>query len=53
MSTQTIGNVIKKWNMKVMVKKKKPLLFICHQKQCLDFALKYKEWTIEDWKKVI
>lgn len=39
--------------MKVVVKKKKPLLSTCHQKQHLDFTLKYKEWTVEDWKRVI
>jgi hypothetical protein len=33
--------------------KKKPLLSAHHQKQCLDFALKYKEWTMEDWKRVV
>jgi hypothetical protein len=52
-STQTIQNVLKKCNMKAMVKKKKPLLSTRHQKQYLDFALKYKEWTVKDWKRVI
>jgi transposase len=50
---QTIRNVLKKRKMKAMVKKKKPLLSIHHQKQCLDFALKHKEWTMKDWKRVI
>ena len=36
-----------------MVKKKKPLLSPRHRKQRLAFALKYKEWTVEDWKRVI
>jgi hypothetical protein len=53
MLTQTIQNVLKKGNMKAMVKKKKPLLSTRHQKQYLDFALKYKEWTVKDWKRVI
>jgi transposase-like protein len=52
-SIQTIWNVLKKCNMKAVVKKKKPLLSIRHQKQRLDFALKYKEWTVKDWKRVI
>jgi transposase len=42
-SIQTIQNVLKKCNRKTMVKKKKPLLSARHQKQHLDFALKYKE----------
>jgi IS30 family transposase len=50
---QKIQNVLKKHNIKAMVKKKMPLLSTCHQKQHLDFALKYKEWTLKDWKKVI
>jgi hypothetical protein len=52
-STQTIWNVLKKHNMKTVVKKKKPLLSTRHQKQHFDFALKYKEWTMKDWKRVI
>jgi hypothetical protein len=36
-----------------VVKKKKPLLSPRHRKQRLAFALKYKEWTVEDWKRVI
>ena len=36
-----------------MLKKKKPLLSPKHRKQRLAFALKYKEWTVEDWKRVI
>ena len=35
------------------MKKKKPLLSARHRKKCLAFALKYKEWTVEDWKRVI
>ena len=35
------------------MKKKKPFLNAMHRKKCLNFALKYKEWTVEDWKGVI
>ena len=35
------------------MKKKKPFLSIMYRKKCLSFALKYKEWTVEDWKRVI
>lgn len=52
-STQTVRNVLKKSGMKACVKKKKPLLTTCQKKLRLEFALKHKEWTVEDWKRVI
>ena len=36
-----------------MVKKKWPLLKKHHRKEQLDFAESHKEWTLEDWKRVI
>ena len=35
-----------------MTKKKKPLLTTRHCKARLNFALKYQNWTVEDWKRV-
>ena len=35
------------------MKKKKPFLSATHRKKRSNFASKYKEWTIEDWKRVI
>ena len=52
-SPQTIRNVLKEHQMKAVVKKKKPLLSVRHKKERLNFALKYREWTEEDWKRVI
>src|SRR5229473_1992456 len=52
-SPQTVRNVLKKHAFKAVTKKKKPLLSAMHRKKCLAFALKYKEWTVEDWKRVI
>src|SRR5229473_8508669 len=52
-SSQTVRNVLKKHSFKAVTKKKKPLLSAMHRKKCLAFALKYKEWTVEDWKRVI
>jgi len=52
-STQTVRNVLKKSGMKACVKKKKPFLTTHQKKLCLEFALKHKEWTVEDWKRVI
>ena len=51
--SQTVRNVLKKHSFKAVVKKKKPLLNMRHRKRRLAFALKYKDWTVEDWKRVI
>ena len=45
---QTACNVLKATSLKAMVKKKNPLLSVKHRKRRLDFALKYKDWTMED-----
>ena len=50
---QTVRNILKKHSFKAVTKKKKPLLTVVHRKKRLAFALKYKEWTVEDWKRVI
>ena len=34
-------------------KKKKPLLSIKYRKRRLDFAFKYKDWTMMDWTRDI
>ena len=39
--------------MKAVVKKKHPLLSAKHHKSHLNFAHAYKDWTVEDWKRVI
>ena len=36
-----------------MVKKKCPMLSKHHKREQLDFAHSHKEWTLEDWKRVI
>lgn len=51
-SPQTVRNVLKKNNLKAVVKKKKHFLTAHHKKARLEWALKYKEWTVEDWKRV-
>lgn len=52
-SSETVRRVLRNNSFKAVVKKKKPLLSAVHRKKRLSFALKYKEWTIEDWKRVI
>ena len=36
-----------------MVKSKRPLLSVKYCKAYLDFAYAHKDWTLEDWKKVV
>jgi len=52
-SSDTVRRVLKKHSFKAVVKKKKPLLSARHRKRRLEFALKYREWTVEDWKRII
>jgi transposase len=52
-SVQTVRRVLKKSGMKAVVKRKKPMLLSRHKRQRLNFALKYKHWTVEDWKRVV
>ena len=39
--------------MKTVVKSKWPLLSAKYCKAHLDFAYAHKDWTLEDWKKVV
>lgn len=52
-SSETVRRVLRKHSFKAVVKKKKPLLSTRHRQKRLAFALKYKKWTVEDWKRVI
>src|SRR5258708_35052493 len=38
---------------KAVVKKKRPMLSRHHRKERMDFAISHKEWTLEDWKRVV
>jgi transposase len=52
-SSETVRRVLRKHSFKAVVKKKKPFLSARHRQQRLAFALKHREWTVEDWKRVI
>src|SRR3979490_2641759 len=39
--------------MKAVVKKKRPHLSQKHRRERMDFAIRYKDWTLDDWKKVV
>jgi transposase len=45
--------VLKQHSFIAVTKKKKPLLTAVHRKKRLAFALKHREWTVEDWKRVM
>ena len=53
LSTQTIRNRLKKEGMESVVKKKRPVLSAKHRRDRMDFALAHKDWTVEDWKRVV
>jgi hypothetical protein len=53
LSAQTVRNSMKKEGMKAVVKKKRPLLSKKHMRDRLDFAIAHKDWTTEDWKKIV
>ena len=40
-------------SLKTVVKNKKPLWSVKYRKRRLNFALKFKDWTVEDWTRVI
>jgi hypothetical protein len=50
---QTIHNVLKAACLKAMVRKEWPRLSINLRQRRLNFAYKYKDWTVEDWTRAI
>jgi len=52
-SSKTVRRVLKSAGMRAVVKKKRPLLSKRHRKGRMDFALAHKDWTVDDWKRVI
>src|SRR5882762_4758764 len=51
-SPETMRRHLKKVGMKAVVKKK-PLLSARHKKERLYFAEAHRDWTVEDWKRVV
>ncbi|KAJ3485389.1 hypothetical protein NLI96_g5008 [Meripilus lineatus] len=52
-SATTLRRKLKGFGWKAVVKKKCPQLKPRHRQARLQFAERYKEWTMEDWKKVV
>ena len=53
LSPTTVWRHLKKAGMKAVVKRKHPFLSTKHCKACLNYAHAYKDWTVEDWKRVV
>ncbi len=53
LSPQTTRRNLRQHGMKAVVKRKRPQLLPRHKQQRLDFALTHKDWTVEDWKRVV
>ena len=53
MTPQTVRNVLRRAGLKAVKKVKKPALNSRHRKRRLEFAREYREWTIENWKKIV
>ena len=39
--------------MKAVMKKKRPHLSQKHRTERMDFATRHKDWTLDDWKRVV
>lgn len=52
-SPELVRNVLRKSDLVAKKKIKKPAISEKNRKKRLDWALKHKDWTIEDWKLVI
>ena len=53
LSATTVHQHLKKTGTKAVVKFKCPFLSAKHHKACLDYAYAHKDWTVEDWKKIV
>jgi len=52
-SPNTVRRSLKRQGLAARVKKRKPLLLKRHRIARKKFAKKYRDWTIEDWRKVV
>ena len=52
-STNTVRRALKRNGLVARVKRKKPLLSKKHREKRLKFAKDHKDWTIDEWKKIV
>jgi len=53
LSSKNSWEMLKKRSYEGCSEKKRPLLSKRHKRNCLDFALTHKDWTLDGWKRVI
>jgi len=51
--TNTVHRALKRNGLVARVKWKKPLLSKKHREKHLKFAKRYKDWTVNDWNKIV
>jgi Transposase/DDE superfamily endonuclease len=51
--SQTVRNILKQHDLNAGAKSKKPMLKAAHRKRRLEFAQYHREWTIDDWRRVL
>ena len=52
-SDSTVRRALRDSGLKAIVKKKRPRLLVRHIKDRYEFAKRHKDWTVEDWKRVV
>lgn len=52
-SPNTVRRALKEGGLRAVTKKKKPRLTSRQKRLRMEFALRHKEWTLEDWKRVV
>jgi transposase len=52
-STNTVRRVLKESGLHASPKVKKPMLSLRHRKARMEFAIRHKDWTVDDWRKVV
>lgn len=52
-SVSTVKSILKRNNLSGRIAVKKPLLRAANKRKRLEFAKKYKNWTVEQWKSVL
>lgn len=52
-SSETVRSALREQGLRAIKKKKKPRLTLAHRKARLNWALAHKDWTLDDWKRVI
>ena len=52
-SASTLQRQLKEINLFFRIRRKKPFLTTKHKRDRLAWAWKYRDWTVEDWKRVI